>query len=78
MLGSTCPVSNPASQIIVSDLREEGVPVAQTRASTEGGRVGHIKRTNFCCVVCDVHLCIGEMANNCFYAWHHNVEYWRA
>ncbi|KAI0224048.1 hypothetical protein LSAT2_024905 [Lamellibrachia satsuma] len=49
-----------------------------------GERVGHIKRSNYCCMKCDVFLCISEMTeqghsiNNCFYVWHHNVEYWWA
>ena len=49
-----------------------------------GERVGHIKHSNYCYMKCYVHLCIGEMTeqghsiNNCFYVWHHNVEYWRA
>ena len=53
------------------------------RAADAEGRIVHVKRSNNYCLECNVPLCIGEMSddgrniNNCFHAWHNNMEYWR-
>ena len=50
----------------------------------DGGEIWHTKRSNYDCIACDVHLCIGEVdaqgksINNWFFLWHNNVDYWRA
>ena len=70
--------NNKASKVCSRKAREAH------KRDHSGAKMGHVKRTNFCCMQCDVHLCIGEMADqgrstsNCFFVWHHNVEFWRA
>ena len=45
----------------------------------------HIRRSNVWCTKCKVHLCLGNWDSktdrpepgNCWYLWHHIVEYWK-
>jgi len=34
-------------------------------------------KTVYRCTECDEFLCIAKPDNNCWYNWHHKVEYWR-